>query len=189
MVRASSRSADAPKTQKTPLDSGILLCRDREALGTALQASGSYIAYSEARDGMLYTPEMSRRSRVIELWAALKSLGRSGLEALVDQLHERAVQMASRLRAAGFEVLNDVVFNQVLVACENDALTQATIDRIQKSGECWAGGATWFGRKVIRVSICSWATTPDDVERSARAFGEAYGKARARLAEPVGSRQ
>jgi glutamate/tyrosine decarboxylase-like PLP-dependent enzyme len=189
MELASSWSADAHKTLNTPLDCGILLCRDREALGTALQASGSYIAYSEARDGMLYTPEMSRRSRVIELWAALKSLGRSGLEALVDQLHERAVQMASRLRAAGFEVLNDVVFNQVLVACENDALTQATIDRIQKSGECWAGGATWFGRKVIRVSICSWATTPDDVERSARAFGEAYGKARARLAEPVGSRQ
>jgi glutamate/tyrosine decarboxylase-like PLP-dependent enzyme len=178
MELANSWSADAHKTLNTPLDCGILLCTDRDALVAALQASGSYIAYSEARDGMLYTPEMSRRSRVIELWAALKGLGRSGLGDLVDQLHARALQMADELGAAGFRILNEVVFNQLLIACDDDALTQATMEGVQRSGECWAGGATWFGRRVIRVSICSWATTPEDITRSANAFRGAYADAR-----------
>jgi glutamate/tyrosine decarboxylase-like PLP-dependent enzyme len=178
MELANSWSADAHKTLNTPLDCGILLCTDRDALVAALQASGSYIAYSEARDGMLYTPEMSRRSRVIELWAALKGLGRSGLGDLVDQLHARALQMADELGAAGFRILNEVVFNQLLIACDDDALTQATMEGVQRSGECWAGGATWFGRRVIRVSICSWATTPEDITRSANAFRNAYADAR-----------
>ncbi len=92
---ADSWSVDGHKTLNTPLDCGYCCARDSEALVSALQASGSYIAYSEERDGMLYTPEMSRRARVVELWAALKSLGRRGLEELVDQLHDRAVQFAS----------------------------------------------------------------------------------------------
>lgn len=176
---AHSWAADGHKTLNTPLDCGILLCRDREALVSALQASGSYIVYSEERDGMLFTPEMSRRARVIEAWAALKSLGKNGLEELVDQLHSRAGQMAAQLERYGFEILNDVVFNQVLVACETDDLTDATIVEVQDSGECWAGGATWLGRKVIRVSICSWATTEADIDRSARAFRDARDRVQA----------
>jgi len=178
---AHSWSVDGHKTLNTPLDCGVLLCRDRDALVTALQATGSYIAYSEERDGMLYTPEMSRRARAIELWAALKCLGKRGLAELVDQLHARAVQMAAALEATGFEILNDIAFNQVLVACETDVITNATITHIQDSGECWVGGAKWRDRAVIRLSICPWATTPADVERSARAFVDARDRAKQEL--------
>ena len=169
---------DGHKTLNTPYDNGLVLCDDKEALVSALQASGSYILYTNKRDGMNYTPEMSRRARVIELWATLKYLGRTGVDALVYGLHERAVQMSQALSRAGFEILNDVVFNQVLVACETDAVTEATIAGVQASGECWAGGALWQDRQVIRVSVCSWATTPDDITRSVEAFVNARAAAR-----------
>ena len=174
---ANSWSVDGHKTLNTPYDSGIVLCRDRAALVAALQASGSYIVYSNDRDGMLYTPEMSRRARATELWATLKYLGKRGIEDLVSRLHARAVQMATELRAERFNVLNDVVFNQVLVACENDEITGKTIAHVQESGECWIGGAEWFGRLVVRISVCSWATTPEDISRSVRAFVGARGRA------------
>ncbi len=175
---ADSWSFDGHKTLNTPYDSGVIMCRDRDALVTALQASGAYITYSDHRDGMLHTPEMSRRSRIFELWAALKYLGRTGLDELVYGLHLRALQFARELEQQGFEILNDVVFNQVLVACENDAFTTTTIDLIQQSGECWVGGTQWQQRQVIRVSVCSWATTETDVTRSVRAFVDAREQAR-----------
>jgi glutamate/tyrosine decarboxylase-like PLP-dependent enzyme len=175
---ADSWSVDGHKTLNTLYDSGVVLCRDQQALAAALQASGSYIAYSENRDGMLYTPEMSRRARAVELWASLKYLGRRGIDELVQGLYERAVQMSVELRTADFSVLNDVVFNQVLVACESDTITARTIEHVQASGECWVGGAKWRGRSVIRISVCSWATTEDDVSRSVRAFVHARAKAR-----------
>ena len=167
---ANSFSVDGHKTLNTPYDSGIILCSDEEALVNALQASGSYIAYSENRDGMLYTPEMSRRARVVELWATLKYLGKSGVDELVYGLHERAVQFSEELREEGFVILNDVVFNQVLVGFDDENLTPMMIERIQASGECWVGGANWDGQPVIRISVCSWATTPDDITRSVKAF-------------------
>lgn len=167
---AHSWSVDAHKTLNTPYDSGIVLCKDKEALVHALQASGSYIAYSENRDGMLYTPEMSRRARAIELWATLKYLGKSGIEELVEGFHDRAVQLSRKLAHHGFEILNDVVYNQVLVSCDTDQITNRTISHLQYSGECWVGGAQWNGRPVIRVSICSWATTENDINRTASAF-------------------
>lgn len=168
--KADSWAVDAHKTLNAPYDSGIALCKDRAALVNALKASASYIPYSENRDGMPYTPEMSRRARAIELWAALKYLGRQGVSELVDGLHNRAKQFEEELRTEGFQILNDVVFNQVLVACETPELTQATLKNIQASGECWCGGATWFDKPVIRISVCSWATTSEDVSRSVRAF-------------------
>jgi glutamate/tyrosine decarboxylase-like PLP-dependent enzyme len=178
MERAHSWSVDGHKTLNTPLDCGILLCRDREALATALQMSGAYIVRSEERDGMIYTPEMSRRARAVEVWAALSSLGRRGVEDLVDLLHGRTRQMAAELTGHGFEILNEVVFNQVLVACENDSVTEKTVELIQNSGECWVGGTKWRGRTAIRVSVCSWATTKADIERSARAFRAARDQVR-----------
>ena len=177
MARADSFSVDGHKTLNAPYDSGIVLCRDKDALTHALHASGSYIAYSENRDGMLYTPEMSRRARAVELWAALKYLGREGVDALVYGMHERAVQMARELAAEGFQILNDVVFNQVLVACDSDKITAKTMRLIQASGECWAGGASWQGKSVMRISVCSWATTEADITRSVRAFVVAREKA------------
>ena len=179
--KANSWSVDGHKTLNTPYDNGILLCNDSDALVCALQASGSYIVYSEHRDGMLHTPEMSRRARVIELWATLKYLGKSGVNELVGGLNERAVQFATELQENGFSILNDVVFNQVLVACETDDLTNRVIQIIQSSGECWVGGAIWGGKSVIRISICSWATTQQDITRSVSTFVSARDKAKMRL--------
>jgi glutamate/tyrosine decarboxylase-like PLP-dependent enzyme len=176
--KADSWSVDGHKTLNTPYDNGILLCKDKEALVQALQASGSYIVYSDNRDGMLYTPEMSRRARVVELWATLKYLGKAGVDELVYGLHERAGQMSEELAAEGFEILNDVVFNQVLAACDNEEITSRVIQNIQDSGECWIGGAKWLDKAVIRISICSWATTEADITRSVRAFVAARTRAR-----------
>jgi glutamate/tyrosine decarboxylase-like PLP-dependent enzyme len=137
----------------------------------ALQASGAYLNFSENRDGMLYTPEMSRRARAVELWAALKYLGTDGVDELVYGMHERALQFAEELGAAGFAILNDVVFNQVVVSpANNDAETDKILAAIQDSGECWVGGSVWQGKKVIRVSVCSWVTSAEDVSRSVQAF-------------------
>ncbi len=170
MEKANSWSVDGHKTLNTPYDSGIVLCSDGEALAHAMQASGSYIAYSEKRDGMLYTPEMSKRARAIELWATLKYLGKEGVDALVSGLHERAVQFAEELAAADFQIKNDVVFNQVLVACDSDDITQLTMQYIEQSGECWVGGTVWAGKQCIRISICSWVSSEEDISRSVRAF-------------------
>lgn len=167
---ADSWSADAHKTLNVPYDCDIILCRHRDALASALQATGSYIQPSAHRDGMLFTPEMSRRARAIHLWATLKTLGRNGIEQLVEELCGRAAQMAELLRAGGFLILNDVVFNQVLVACEKREQTEAVLAAIQASGECWCSGTIWNGTPAIRISVCSWATTPADIEQSVDAF-------------------
>jgi threonine aldolase len=119
---------------------------------------------------MLYTPDMSRRARAVELWAALRFLGRTGVAELVDGLCERAAQFAAQLAKNGFRILNEVVFNQVLVACNTPAETQGTLAGIQASGECWCGGTSWQDKPAIRISVCSWATTSDDVDRSVQAF-------------------
>jgi glycine cleavage system pyridoxal-binding protein P len=125
---------------------------------------------------MLYTPEMSRRARAVELWATLKSLGKNGVAELVDRLCDRALQFAEQLRDQRFNILNDVVFNQVLVSCDTHKQTTATLKNIQKSGECWCGGAVWNGEPVIRISLCSWATTTEDIDRSVAAFVKAREK-------------
>ncbi|NUO02806.1 MAG: aspartate aminotransferase family protein [Saprospiraceae bacterium] len=172
--KANSWAVDGHKTLNTPYDCGIVLCEDKEAMVAALHMSGSYIILSEERDGMLYTPEMSRRARIIELWATMKYLGKAGIARMVENMHDRSVQFANAVRAIkGFEVLNEVVFNQVLVCCASDEITVKTMERIQALRECWVGGSSWHGRKVIRVSICSWATTPEDVRRSVASFEQA----------------
>lgn len=171
--KADSWSVDAHKTLNAPYDCGIILCSYREALVTAMQATASYIYYSDKRDGMHYTPEMSRRARVVELWVTLKSLGKEGVDELVDRLCDHAKRFADNLHAKGFRILNDVVFNQVLVACDTPEHTKATLENIQKSGECWCSGSVWNGEPVIRISVCSWATTVADVERSVSAFVKA----------------
>jgi glutamate/tyrosine decarboxylase-like PLP-dependent enzyme len=173
--KADSWSVDGHKTLNTPYDNGIVLCKDKEALVSALQASGSYILYGDKRDGMLYTPEMSRRARIVELWATMKYLGREGMDSMITDLHDRAVQFADELsRIDGFTVVNDVDFNQVLVRCATDDITKKTIKRIQDLRECWVGGASWFGRDVIRISVCSWATDEKDVARSVKSFARAH---------------
>ena len=182
--KANSWSVDAHKTLNAPYDCGIVLCKERKALLSAMQMSGAYIPTSEKRDNMYYTLDMSRRARGIELWAVLKSLGKCGVEDLVDRLCGHAARFAAMLGSEGFEILNDVVFNQVLVRCSSPELTQATMERIQNSGECWCGGTTWMGKPAIRISVCSWATTEEDIKRSVAAFVE--GRAAAKIGIPGG---
>jgi glutamate/tyrosine decarboxylase-like PLP-dependent enzyme len=172
MELAQSWSVDGHKTLNTPYDCGIILCQDQEALVSALHMSGAYIVEGK-RDGMYYTPEMSRRARIIELWATLKYLGKSGVDELVTNLHERAMQFAQCLGDQGFEVLNDVVFNQVLIACGDDETTEKVLKHLQELRVCWCGGSKWHGRRVIRISVCSWATTSEDVELCVASFVKA----------------
>ncbi len=176
---ANSWSVDPHKTLNTPYDCGIVLCQDAEALSMALQQQGSYLQYSDNRDGLLFTPEMSKRARAIELWAALKYLGKTGVAELVEHLHDLATYFASELAQQGFAVQNQVAFNQVIVACDNDPLTLATLANIQDSGECWCGASKWQGLDVIRISLCSWATTKKDVRRSVATFVKARQQATA----------
>jgi len=175
---ADSWSTDAHKTLNAPYDSGIIFCRHPKTLERSMSNTGSYIAYSDNRDGMRYSPEMSRRARSIELWAALKSLGRRGVGELVDKLCEKALRFGSGLAAEGFTILNDIVFNQVLVSCGEGPLTASTMEALQTSGEAWCGPATWKGSPAIRISVCSYMTTDEDVDRSIRAFVEARERSR-----------
>ncbi|MBX2942810.1 MAG: aspartate aminotransferase family protein [Cyclobacteriaceae bacterium] len=171
---ANSWTVDAHKTLNTPYDSGVILCADKEALVSSLHMTGGYIITGNERDGMLYTPEMSRRARVIEFWAALKYMGKSGLDEMIYRFHERAIQFSEGLKKIeGFRILNEVVFNQVLVACETEDITTQTISKIQELRTCWVGGSTWQGKKVIRISVCSWATTETDVNLSIKSFEKA----------------
>jgi len=172
--KANSWAVDGHKTLNTPYDSGIVLCKDEKALINALQMSGSYIIRSEERDGMFYTPEMSRRSRVIELWAILKYLGKEGVDEMILTMHQRTKQFAEAIQKIdGFEVKNDVVFNQVLVSCKTDELTEKTLKKIQELRDCWLGGSIWFDKKVMRVSICSWVTTEEDINIAVKSFEKA----------------
>ncbi len=167
---ADSWSVDAHKTLNAPYDSGIIFCHDRKALVSALHAEGAYLQWSEERDSMLYTADMSRRARGIELWATLITMGRSGVGELVDRLCTHARDVAQKLGSHGFNVLNDVVLNQVIVSCGSEVETQSTLQHLQASGECWCGGSMWHGEPVIRISVCSHATTTDDIDRTVAAF-------------------
>lgn len=168
--KANSWALDAHKTLNAPYDAGIVLCQDRAALASALHASGAYLPRGDGRDGMFFTPEMSRRARIVEIWAALKYLGRDGLDALVYGLHERAVQFSAELAKNGFEVLNDVLFNQVLVYYKNDDATMDILRRVQDERVCWCGGTVWKGKRAIRLNVCSWVTTEEDISLSVASF-------------------
>ena len=170
MELASSWAVDGHKTLNTPYDSGIVLCKDGPALVSALQATGEYIIFSENKDSMLYTPEMSKRARAIELWATMKYLGKKGINEMVTGFYHHAKQFEKDMKSNGFRIMNEVVFNQIMIACDSDEETKAMLTHLQNSGECWCGGSTWHGEAVVRVSICSWATTEKDIQRTVQAF-------------------
>jgi glutamate/tyrosine decarboxylase-like PLP-dependent enzyme len=171
---ADSWAMDAHKWLNVPYDSGIAIVREREALARAMSMSGAYLLPSTHRDAMNFTPDSSRRARAIEIWAALKSLGRAGLAELVDRNCRQARQIAGELRGAGVDVLNEVVLNQVVVAFGDDDRTRRVTALIQDTGTCWCGGTHWRGRDAMRISVSSWATTEEDIERSIAAILEAY---------------
>jgi glutamate/tyrosine decarboxylase-like PLP-dependent enzyme len=161
---ADSWATDAHKWLNVPYDSGLAFVRDAAALRAAFSIRAAYLVHATEFDPMDHTPESSRRARGIEVWAALRSLGRAGLRDLVERTCKHASRFAQGLRAAGYEVLNDVVLNQVVVAFGDDAATRRAIAALQQAGVCWCGGTRWRGREAMRVSISSWATTQSDME-------------------------
>jgi glutamate/tyrosine decarboxylase-like PLP-dependent enzyme len=171
MEHADSWSTDAHKWLNVPYDCGIALVRDTGALAAAMAIQAAYIPSADAqRNPFDYTPEFSRRARGVEVWAALRSLGRRGLAALIERDCAAAQRFAERLRAAGCEILNDVVLNQVLVSFGEPQETQQVIAAVQADGTCWVGGTVWQGRTAMRISVCSWATTEADVDASVAAI-------------------
>jgi glutamate/tyrosine decarboxylase-like PLP-dependent enzyme len=171
VAEADSWATDFHKWLNVPYDSGIALVRDREALRAAMSITAEYLpTESPFRNPSDYTPELSRRARGVEVWAALRALGRGGVAELVERNCRQARRFAEGLSAAGFEVLNEVVLNQVLVAFGDAETTNRVVAELQREGTCWCGGTVWQGRAAMRISVSSWATTDEDVERSLEAM-------------------
>jgi glutamate/tyrosine decarboxylase-like PLP-dependent enzyme len=181
---ADSWAVDAHKWLNVPYDCGIGFCRDALAMRAAMSATADYLIITQNREPAEFTPEMSRRARGVEIWAALRYLGRNGLAELVERCCRHATRFAEGLQAAGYEVLNDVVLNQVLVSFGSDARTRAVIRRIQDDGTCWCGGTVWQGRAAMRISVSSWMTTDDDVEQSLSAMIAAAQRPAADITTP-----
>lgn len=167
---ADSWATDAHKWLNVPQDSGIAIVRHPADLRAAMAISAAYLNPGERREPMQWVPESSRRARGVEVWAALLSLGRWGVHDLVERCCRYATAAADRLRAAGFEVLNEVILNQVLVSFGDDVLTRRIIRGIQADGTCWCGGTVWHGKAAMRISVASWATTEADIDRSLSAI-------------------
>lgn len=178
---ADSWATDAHKWPNVNYDSGIVLVRDGAALRTAMAMSAAYLVSGSRREPTQHVPESSRRARGVELWAALKTLGRQGVAEIVERTCAHAQTFAAGLRAAGFEVLNEVVINQVLVSFGTAEITREVIRRIQEDGTCWCGSTEWQGKAAMRISVSCWATTDADVQRSLDAI--------VRIARSVASRK
>lgn len=167
---ADSWATDTHKWLNVPYDGGFVACRDAQAMHQAFTINAPYLELQAQREPCHYTPEMSRRARGIDVWAALYSLGREGAAALIERTCRHASRFGQGLAEAGFDVLNDVVLNQVLVSFGDDETTNRVIEAVQADGTCWCGGTVWHGRAAMRISVSSWATTDDDVERSLAAI-------------------
>ena len=177
MEQADSWATDAHKWLNVPYDCGLAFVRDAHALRAAMAITAEYLPTETAeRNPSDYTPELSRRARGVEVWAALRTLGRSGLAEMFERNCAQARRFAERLSAAGCEILNEVALNQVLVAFGDAERTKRIIQRIQDDGTCWAGVTVWQGRTAMRLSICSWATTEADVDRSVAAIMRAMAQ-------------
>jgi glutamate/tyrosine decarboxylase-like PLP-dependent enzyme len=179
MALADSWATDGHKWLNVPYDSGIAFVRDPRDLRAAMSmGAAAYLAQTDNREPSHFTPELSRRARGVEAWAVIRSLGRAGLADLVERTCGYAQRMAEGLEGAGYEVLNEVVLNQVLVSFGDDEATHRVIAAVQADGTCWCGGTRWHGRSAMRVSVSSWATTSEDVERSLAAIVRVAERAR-----------
>jgi glutamate/tyrosine decarboxylase-like PLP-dependent enzyme len=170
LAAADSWATDFHKWLNVPYDSGVALVRDANALRAAMAITADYLPTSAFRNPSDFTPELSRRARGVEVWAALRSLGRQGVSELVERNCRQARRFAEGLEAAGFKILNEVVLNQVLVAFGDAVTTNRVVSEIQTEGTCWCGGTVWQGQTAMRISVSSWATTDADVERSLEAM-------------------
>lgn len=178
MEFADSWATDAHKWLNVPYDSGLVFCAHSEAHQAAMGTHASYLVHSEGRerDQIDWNPEFSRRARGVPVYAAIRSLGRSGIADLIDRCCSHARRFGRALaQAPGVEILNEVVLNQVLVRFldpggDHDARTRAVVKAVQEDGTCWLGGTTWQGKVAMRISVCNWSTTVDDVDRSVEAI-------------------
>jgi len=170
VANADSWATDMHKWLNVPYDSGMAFVRNPEILRAAMSLSAAYLPEGNKREPLQYTPETSRRARGAEVWAALLSLGRTGLADLIERTCRYASRFSEGLSAAGYQVLNDVVINQVLVSFGDDETTRKIIAEIQTDGTCWCGGTVWQDHVAMRISVSSWATTEEDVEQSLSAI-------------------
>ena len=170
--RADSWATDAHKWLNVPYDSGIVFCRHPQAHADAMAVAASYLQRAGGRSPADWVPESSRRARGFAVWAALRSLGRTGLAELVERCCDHARTFAERLGShERIEILNEVVLNQVLVRfSDDDETTRAVVRGVQEEGTCWLGGTDWQGRAAMRISVSSFRTTTEDVERSSDAI-------------------
>jgi glutamate/tyrosine decarboxylase-like PLP-dependent enzyme len=172
--RADSWATDAHKYLNVPYDCGMAIVREGETLRRSLAINADYLPTGVSNPSD--TLEVSRRPRGVDVWAALRSLGRSGLADLVERTCRLARRFADGFSASGFPVLNDVVLNQVLVSLGDAERTRKVIAAIQEDGTCWCGGTVWQGRPAMRVSVINWATTEADVDRSLAAILRIAGR-------------
>ena len=171
VAEADSWATDGHKWLNVPYDSGLAFVRDCDALCAAMAVTAEYLPTGgEQRNPSDYTPELSRRARGVEVWAALRALGLNGLTDLIERTCQHARRFAEGLSAAGYDVLNEVTLNQLLVSFGDADKTQRVIAGIQEDGTCWCGGTVWQGHTAMRISVSSWATTEADVERSLEAI-------------------
>ncbi len=177
--RADSWAVDAHKWLNVPYDSGIAFCAHPEAQQAAMGVRASYLIQADPggpREPLEWNPEFSRRARGFPIYAAIRSLGRSGIAELIDRSCAHARRFADALSGTpGVEMLNEVVLNQVLVRFldeggDHDARTDAVVNAVQSDGTCWLSGTTWRGMRAMRISVSSHATTTDDVDRSVEAI-------------------
>jgi glutamate/tyrosine decarboxylase-like PLP-dependent enzyme len=177
MRDADSWATDGHKWLNVPYDSGFAFVRDPRPLRAAMAISAEYLPDPGSyRNPSEYVPELSRRARGVEVWAALRSLGRSGLVEMIERNCRQARRFAAGLEAAGYRILNDVVLNQVLVSFGDAEKTKRVIAGIQQEGTCWCGVTEWQGHTAMRISVCSWATTDEDVEVSLNAMLRVAGQ-------------
>jgi glutamate/tyrosine decarboxylase-like PLP-dependent enzyme len=167
---ADSWATDCHKWLNVPYDSGLAFVREAEHLRRAMAVSAGYFSPGETREPSHYTPEMSRRARGVEVWAALKSLGRSGLAEMIERNCRLATRFAEGLSRAGYEIVNRVELNQILVSFGDSEANRRVVTEVQNEGTCWFGTTEWNGRRVVRISVSSWATSEEDVDRSLRAI-------------------
>lgn len=167
---ADSWATDGHKWLNVSYDNGLVFCRHEEAIRGAMSINAPYFIMGAEREPEFYTPEQSRRARGIEIWAALKSLGREGLADLIERDCRLAAKFAEGLKAAGFAVLNERVINQIYLSFGDKEKTLKTIAAIQAEGTLWAGKSEWQGQTGMRISVSSWATTEEDIERCIEAI-------------------
>ena len=175
---ADSWATDAHKTLNVPYDCGIAIVARPAALRAAMGVQASYLVLAgpESSDPFEKVPELSRRARGVPVWAALQSLGRSGVADLVERLARHAADLATGIaEIPGAEVLNDVVFTQVCVAFEDDARTRDVTARLLADGTAWMSGSRWRDRDIVRCSVSNWSTDEADVKASVEAVRRAAG--------------